>query len=129
VSVIGVIFEKYPRGIRLSSYCLMKQAERYLAPMIFEEGKVESICRVLILVKATNLYLNKCGVGKRKPVSLVVQNAAKFVTKMFKTFGLIPEGSGVEIGFPIGRGVEGTKKNSILCWMPLLTFARTSPVY
>ena len=56
------------------------------------------------LVKATNLYIEGCAAENRTPVSLVIRNAAKFLTKIFKTFGLIPEGSGVEIGFPVGGG-------------------------
>jgi len=60
------------------------------------------------LVKATNLYLQKCETDQgRTPVNLVVRNAAKYVTKMFKTFGLIPENSGVDIGFPVGGGGAG----------------------
>lgn len=59
------------------------------------------------LLKATNLYLEKFQTDEsRKPVSLVVRNAAKYVTIIFKTFGLIPENSGVEIGFPVGGGAN-----------------------
>jgi len=57
------------------------------------------------LVKATNLYLdglhNHSQQPPRKPVSLVVRNAAKFITKIFRTFGIIPDSAGGEIGFPI----------------------------
>jgi cysteinyl-tRNA synthetase len=66
------------------------------------------------LVKATNLYLEGCVAEDRKPVSLVVRNAARFVTKIFKTFGLIPETSGVEIGFPVGGGDSGETLNPVL---------------
>lgn len=69
-----------------------------------------SIAALADLVKATNLYLEGCEAEKRVPVNLVVRNAAKFVTKMFKTFGLIPESSGVEIGFPVGGGDSGEEK-------------------
>jgi len=62
------------------------------------------------LVKATNLYLEKCETEKATPVSLVVRNAAKYVTQIFKTFGLIPENAGVDIGFPIGGGSDGEEK-------------------
>ena len=66
------------------------------------------------LVKATNLYLDGCVGDKRVPVNLVVRNAAKFITKIFKTFGLIPEGSGVEIGFPVGGGGDQEELNGVL---------------
>ena len=63
------------------------------------------------LVKATNLYIDGCVSDQRKPVSLVLRNAAKFITKIFKTFGLIPETSGVDIGFPVGgSGDQGEEK-------------------
>lgn len=62
------------------------------------------------LVKSTNLYLDGCVSDGRKPVTLVVRNAAKYVTRIFKTFGLIPENSGVEIGFPVGGGTDGEEK-------------------
>ena len=62
------------------------------------------------LVKATNLYLEGCEAENRTPLNLVVLNAAKFITKIFKTFGLIPENSGVEIGFPVGGGADGEEK-------------------
>merc|ERR1711937_854275 len=44
------------------------------------------------LVRATNLYLEgfqqtDAQQPERKPVTLVVRNAAKFITKMFRTFG------------------------------------------
>lgn len=66
------------------------------------------------LVKATNLYLEGCVADKRLPVNLVVRNAAKFITRIFKTFGLIPEGSGVEIGFPVGGGGDQEELNGVL---------------
>jgi len=56
------------------------------------------------LVKGTNLYLDKCESAKNIPISLILLNSSKYVTKIFKTFGLIPEASGVEIGFPVGGG-------------------------
>jgi cysteinyl-tRNA synthetase len=63
------------------------------------------------LVKATNLYLEACETEKKTPVSLVLRNSAKYITKIFKTFGLIPEGSGVELGFPVGgSGDNGEEK-------------------
>ncbi len=61
-----------------------------------------SVAALADLVKAANLYLEICESEKKTPVSLVVRNAAKYVTRIFKTFGLIPESSGVEIGFPVG---------------------------
>jgi cysteinyl-tRNA synthetase len=72
------------------------------------------------LVKATNLYLLKFETDQeRKPVNLVVKNAAKYVTKIFKTFGLIPENSGVEIGFPVG-GSDGGGTNREETLTPVL---------
>lgn len=62
------------------------------------------------LVKATNLYLDGCQSESRTPVSLVLRNSAKYVTSIFKTFGLIPENSGVELGFPVGGGSDGEEK-------------------
>lgn len=63
------------------------------------------------LVKAMNLYLDKLETdGGRTPVNLVIRNAAKYVTKIFRTFGLIPDNSGVEIGFPVGGGSDGEEK-------------------
>lgn len=56
------------------------------------------------LVKSTNLYLEICEKEQRKPVSLVIRNAARYITHVFKMFGLIPETAGVDIGFPIGSG-------------------------
>ena len=66
------------------------------------------------LVKATNLYLEGCVAENRTSVNLVVRNAARFVTKIFKTFGLIPETSGVGIGFPVGGGDSGETLNPVL---------------
>lgn len=63
------------------------------------------------LVKATNVYLETCLFENKAPVSLVIRNSAKYITKIFKTFGLIPESSGVEIGFPVGSsGDDGEEK-------------------
>ena len=63
------------------------------------------------LVKATNLYIDGCVSDQRKPVSLVLRNAAKFITKIFKILGLIPETSGVDIGIPVGgSGDQGEEK-------------------
>jgi len=72
------------------------------------------------LVKATNLYLEgfqsqpmetgeatTTTTPPRKPVTLVVRNAAKFVTHVFRIFGLIPDSAGVELGFPTSTGGEG----------------------
>jgi cysteinyl-tRNA synthetase len=59
------------------------------------------------LVKATNLYLEKCESNGKTPVNLVIRNAAKYITQIMKTFGLIPDSAGVEIGFPIGNSVDG----------------------
>lgn len=72
------------------------------------------------LVKATNLYLLKFETDQeRKPVNLVIKNSAKYVTKIFKTFGLIPENSGVEIGFPVG-GSDGGGANREETLTPVL---------
>lgn len=69
-----------------------------------------SLTALADLVKATNLYLEGCEKEKRTPVNLVVRNSAKYVTKIFKTFGLIPENSGVDIGFPVGGGSDGEEQ-------------------
>lgn len=71
-----------------------------------------SISVLADLVKATNLYLEVCTTQKKTPINLVVRNAAKYITKVFRTFGLIPEASGVEIGFPVGNGDSGEEKLS-----------------
>merc|ERR1711935_853115 len=76
-----------------------------------------SIAALTDLVKATNLYLEGFQVQQqqphsqttndtpttppRKPVTLVVRNAANFVTHIFRIFGLIPDSAGVELGFPV----------------------------
>jgi cysteinyl-tRNA synthetase len=60
------------------------------------------------LVKSTNVYLENC--KQQKPVSLVIRNAARYVTYVFKMLGLIPETSGVDIGFPFGNaGSDGSE--------------------
>ena len=70
-----------------------------------------SISALADLVKSTNLYLEECVIAKRLPINLVIHNAAKLVTNIFKTFGLIPETSGVAIGFPVGGdGDSGEEK-------------------
>jgi cysteinyl-tRNA synthetase len=57
------------------------------------------------LVRSTNLHLES-----GQLVSLVIRNAAVFITSMFRVFGLIPDGS-TEIGFPMsvdgGAGGDG----------------------
>jgi len=76
-----------------------------------------SITALTDLVRATNLYLEGFQAQPqqqqqkddttthqpppRKPVSLVVRNAAKVITRVFRIFGLIPDSAGVDIGFPV----------------------------
>ncbi|GMH84150.1 hypothetical protein TrVE_jg7116 [Triparma verrucosa] len=64
------------------------------------------------LVNATNLYLQAKDEQKVKPVVLVVRSAGVYVTRIFKVFGLIPEGA--EIGFPLGGGEGGASKEDLL---------------
>lgn len=73
------------------------------------------IVALVELVKATNLYLESCDNEKCSIVSLVVRNSAKYVTHIFRIFGLIPESAGVEIGFPVGgsSGSDGNLEESL----------------
>ncbi|GMI27684.1 hypothetical protein TrCOL_g10932 [Triparma columacea] len=65
------------------------------------------------LVDKVNLYLKGKEDGGVKPVELLVRSAGRYVTGIFKVFGLIP--SGQEIGFPVGGGGgEGEDKEEVL---------------
>jgi len=64
------------------------------------------------LMSAVNKYLEAKSEKKEKPVVLVVKVAAVYITELFKTFGLI--GNGSEIGFPIGGDEGGTSKEETL---------------
>lgn len=54
------------------------------------------------LVRASNVYLE----GNAAPATLLVRAAAQYVTKIFRTFGLVPDG-GADIGFPVEGAAEG----------------------
>ncbi|GMH93982.1 hypothetical protein TL16_g12774 [Triparma laevis f. inornata] len=64
------------------------------------------------LVNATNLYLQAKEKEGVKPVVLVVRSAGVYVTRVFKVFGLVPEGG--DIGFPVGGGEGGESKEDLL---------------
>lgn len=64
------------------------------------------------LVNAVNAYLKAKEAAGAKPVELIVRESGRYVTRMFKTFGLIP--SGAEIGFPVDGEGGGANKEEIL---------------
>ncbi|GMI07110.1 hypothetical protein TrRE_jg8150 [Triparma retinervis] len=64
------------------------------------------------LVDGVNLYLKKKEEEGKKPVELLVRSAGRFVTRIFKVFGLVPEGS--EIGFPVGGQSGGADREEVL---------------
>mmetsp|Transcript_2672 Transcript_2672/g.5565 ORF Transcript_2672/g.5565 Transcript_2672/m.5565 type:complete len:648 (-) Transcript_2672:41-1984(-) len=64
------------------------------------------------LVNAVNAYLKEKEACGAKPVELVVRESGRYVTRMFKTFGLIP--SGAEIGFPVDAEGGGANKEEVL---------------
>jgi len=62
------------------------------------------------LVKASNLYMETT-TTEYPIVTLVVRNAALYITRIFKMFGLIPESAGVDIGFPMSQNSASASAN------------------
>lgn len=64
-----------------------------------------------VLVKATNVYLESIASSENTIVSLVVRNAAVYVTELLTIFGVIPGTTdNGAIGFPIGSGSGNTEE-------------------
>jgi len=85
----------------------------------------KSLTTLAELVKAVNLYLEYCESEKRIPVTLLLRNAAKYVTRIFKMYGLIPDTAGVDIGFPIGSS-EGSGEEALTPILDALIDFRSS---
>jgi cysteinyl-tRNA synthetase len=79
-----------------------------------------AISCLLELVRATNIYMELCEQTPMTPVSLILRNSAKFVTHMFKIFGLIPDSAAVDIGFPISSSESSSSSSSDEVLTPIL---------
>jgi len=117
-SIINV--QRWDESARLLQNTLSDIKARVDAALRDDFDTPASISALSDLVKASNLYLDSCVANEVIAVNLLLRNVAVYITQIFRTFGLIPDSAGVDIGFPISGSGDGSASGGEEALTPVL---------